>query len=106
MKPKNQGHQNKQSGLTLDPKDLQGRLRFTGHHDRRHHGAHRRGQHRDVGAWEACTDPWGQAAATTRAPGSRPTPPPGAFLRIATGSPVALVPRWRQSYPNNWLVIS
>jgi hypothetical protein len=54
MKPKNQGHQNKQSGLTLDPKDLQGRLRFTGHHDRRHHGAHRRGQHRDVGAWEAC----------------------------------------------------
>ena len=30
MKPKKRGSQSKKSGLTLDPKDLQGRLRFIG----------------------------------------------------------------------------
>jgi hypothetical protein len=30
VKPKKRGSQSKKSGLTLDPKDLQGRLRFIG----------------------------------------------------------------------------
>jgi hypothetical protein len=90
-----------------------------GHHDRRHHGAHGTG-----GATIAALipgrpgRPWGEAAATTRAPTPpAPTPavlrrgrPPGARAEATCGAAdraagrlpaCGPVSQWRQNYPNN-----